>query len=383
MKQFAKAVVKQSIGLLGFELSRKSLHQTQLELEEGNLVVPRIWNYPFFTRMIPFRLGSSGQTIVLLGNVKEIEFLSAGLVQGGQNPVGIEWNWESGAELGEICSEARIIVCKLPVNEYQWRIMKQLRNRYGSRVIGIQELVLPFTTIQQGQSSLDYFSKTLTEIAPYYTGEKFFGPLDELNLVFPLAGKRVIEFGPMEGAQTAGLIRLGAQSVTCIEARAGSLIKTMIAQYCFGWENVTLIMDDFHNADRQKYGEFDLAFAHGVYYHSFAPFLFFENLMSLSDNIFIGGYCTAANTPPGPPSEVQYSFETLDYEGKKYRVKKVVIGNTFNNAVNHYAYQFDRGELLNFFRDRGYDLRIISDELVSEPWGDWYLRFLARKKTIV
>ena len=53
-------------------------------------------------------------------------------------------------------------------------------------------------------------------------------------------------------------------------------------------------MDDFHNADAHKYGRFDLAFAHGVYYHSFAPFLFFENLISLSDNIFIGGYTTNA-----------------------------------------------------------------------------------------
>ncbi len=130
-------------------------------------------------------------------------------------------------------------------------------------------------------------SRALQEIAPIYAGEQYFGPLDELNQVFPLAGKRIIEFGPMEGAQTAGLVQLGAQSVTAIEARGGSFIKTMIARYCFNWNNVEIVMDDFHNADRQKYGEFDLAFAHGVYYHSFVPFFFLENLMSLSDNIFI------------------------------------------------------------------------------------------------
>lgn len=378
MKQLAKDFLKRSFNLIGLELRRKSPQRDELDLEEGNLVVPRIWNHPCFKGMIPFRLDPS-RHIVLLGNPKEIEFLRSGFSR-DRDVTGIEWNWDSGTELDKIPGEAQIIVCKLPVNEPQWRIIKQLRQRYGSRVTGIQELVLPFTTIQQAQWSLDYFHKTLAEIAPYYVGEKFFGPLEELNGLLPLAGKRIIEFGPMDGAQTAGLIRLGVQSVTCIEARAVSLIKTMIAQYCFGWDNLTLIMDDFHNADRQKYGRFDLAFAHGVYYHSIAPFLFFENLMSLSDNIFIGGYCTAANAASGPPSVMEYSFETLDYEGKKYSVKKIKVGNTYNSAVNQYAYHFDREDLLNFFQNRGYELAIIFDAPVSDPWGDWYLRFLARKK---
>jgi hypothetical protein len=33
----------------------------------------------------------------------------------------------------------------------------------------------------------------------------------------------------------------------------------MIACYCFGWKNVSLVMDDFHNADAHKCGRFDLA----------------------------------------------------------------------------------------------------------------------------
>lgn len=71
-----------------------------------------------------------------------------------------------------------------------------------------------------------------------------------------------------QGFPEAGLINLGANCVTCIEARAESFIKTMVAKYAFRWDNVHLVMDDFHNADNLKYGRFDLAFAHGVYYHS-------------------------------------------------------------------------------------------------------------------
>ena len=139
-------------------------------------------------------------------------------------------------------------------------------------------------------------------------------------------------------------------------------------------------MDDFHNADAQKYGRFDLAFAHGVYYHSFAPFLFFENLMSLSENIFIGGYTTAVNEQVNPAPGLVYTYETLEYEGKRYKVRRIIIGNSYNTAVNQFAYHFDREDLLSFFKDRGYEVTIISDEPSDEPWGEWFLRFFASKK---
>jgi hypothetical protein len=377
----AKSAIKKSFDLIGFELRRKREQKEEWEMEDGSLVVPKIWNQPLFRDMVPLRLQSSTGPVVLLGSQNEIDFLSAGFVNAGRDVKSIKWDWESKPDLAAIPENALIIICKLPKNEQHWRVVKALKQQFGSRVIGIQELVLPFTTLQQGQSSFDYSVETFAEIGPLYLGDEFYGPLDELNKAFPLAGKTVIEFGPMEGAQTAGLVSLGVKSVLAIEARAVSFIKSMIAGYCFGWKNVSLVMDDFHNADVHKYGRFDLAFAHGVYYHSFAPFLFFENLMSLSDNIFLGGYTTNANQSVKPPSSLIYTFETLEYEGKKYRVKRIRIGNSFNSAINQFAYHFDRDDLLRFFEERGYDLTIIIDDASDDPWGDWFLTFVARKRT--
>lgn len=372
MKQIVKSTIKKSFGAAGLELRRKSEPVNQFEFEEGSLLVPKIWDKPFFQELISLRLGSTQQPILLLGSGRQIEFLRAGFGKHHKVTEGIEWDWQPDVDLSRFPRESPIIVCKLPHTEEQWRIMKRLRESYGARVIGIQELVLPLTTIQQGQACLTYSVNTMEELTRYYVGEEFFGPLDKLNAIFPLAGKRVIEFGPMEGSQTAGLVNLDVESVTCIEARAESFIKTMIAQYCLGWKNVKLIMDDFHNADGNKYGEFDLAFAHGVYYHSIAPFLFFENLMSLSKNIFMGGYTLINSTG---------SNDTITYDGQSYRVKKIEIGNTFNNAANEYAYHMDRDDLINFFQNRDYDIAIITDEKTTDPWGDWYLRFLATKRS--
>jgi hypothetical protein len=148
----------------------------------------------------------------------------------------------------------------------------------------------------------------------------------------------------------------------------------MVAQYALGWDNVRLVMDDFHNADDLKYGVFDLAFAHGVYYHSVAPFFFFENLMSLSDNIFIGGYVYDSQAASRDSQEI------LDYEGKSYVVKRVSMGRSYNAGVNQYGYHFTRDDLAGFFSERGYDVRVISDDEAGDEWGDRYLRFLASKK---
>ena len=370
VKQLVKSVIKKSFGTVGYELRRKTEPANHFEMEQGSLLVPSIWNHALFKSLIPLRLKTTEAPIVLLGSEGRTDYLRSSFARYNIVAESIGWDWQPEVDLSRFPSASLVVICELPQTEAQWRVVKKLKERYGARVTGIQELVLPFTTIVEAQASLTYCVEAMQELTTYYAGEQFFGPLAELDAAFPLAGRRVIEFGPMEGAQTAGLVNLGAESVTCIEARAVSFIKTMIAQYSLGWANVRLVMDDFHNADRNKYGAFDLAFAHGVYYHSFAPFLFFENLMSLSDNIFIGGYCLING---------EGANDTLAYEDQNFRVRRIHISNTYNNAANEFAYHFDRDELVNFFSSRGYNVTVISDEKPDDPWGDWFLRFLACK----
>lgn len=370
MKNILKSAVRKSLDSVGLEIHRRN-DKKSFQLIEGNLVVPNLWANPSYSDLIASRLDPSSTQVVLLGDRAQIDFLTPGIERLGLKTSGLVWDW--GHKDESIPDDATIILCKLPLSESQWRVVRALKQRYGSRLIGIQELALPFTAIHQAQASLTYSVDNFEELTSYYLGKDYFGEFfDELNAACPLKGKRVIEFGPMEGAQTAALVNLGAK-VTCIEARAVSFIKTMIAGYCFNWPNVSLVMDDFHNADAAKYGKFDLAFAHGVYYHSLAPFFFFENLMSLSDNIFIGGYCTG-------PTITGEGLETLEYEGRKFPAKRIAIGNTYNNAVNEYAYHLRNVDLIDFFRDRNYEVNVMLDEANVDPYGERYIRFLATRK---
>jgi hypothetical protein len=182
----------------------------------------------------------------------------------------------------------------------------------------------------------------------------------------------VIEFGPLEGCLTAGLVKLGVKSLTCIEARPENAIKTLVACYSFGWKHVELVMDDFHNVNHLKYGTYDLVFAHGVYYHSLAPFLFLENLCSLSENVFIGGFCATDSLPEG-------DYEILEYCGEKYRTKMHKEVDYFTSGVNPIGYFFHKDDLMKFFKERNYEVIVISDEAAEIAAGN-YLRFLACKK---
>lgn len=82
-------------------------------------------------------------------------------------------------------------------------------------------------------------------------------------------------------------------------------------------------------ADPAKYGRFDLAFAHGVYYDSTAPFVFLENLAGLADAVFVGGYVLKEGD----------AHEVLEHGGEAYRVRpyREAPGN-FTAGINPTSY---------------------------------------------
>jgi hypothetical protein len=287
----------------------------------------------------------------------------------------VDWDWPGALDFASLEGYGPIIVSRVPTASDQWELIAGLKQRFGSRIVTITELLLPFTQITILQKRLSYFFPTFDEVIPYYLGLKDFAPFEELNRQFPLQGRTVIEFGPLDGCQTAGLVKYGARRVDCIEARGDNVAKTRAAAHALGWENVRVIMDDFHNADRTKYGRYDLAFAHGVYYHSVTPFLFLENLVSLSDNVFLGGFCATDDNPAG-------EYFELKHDGAAYRVKSYDEGNTFVSGMNRVGYFFTKEDLIRFFERKGYAVKVISDKPVKKPrigQAGIYLRFLAQR----
>lgn len=353
----AKHILRKSFHAAGLEVQRRK-PATSRKSGGENDVMPNVAEHPGLQRLIATRVQHPA---ILLGAARDLEvyrtFIDASVM---------EWDWSANVELPD---GAQVVICSVPLRDEHWRAIRELKRTYGARVTTAQEIVLPFTPILFAQDKLNYFVKTIDGVAPFYMGEQWFGPIDRLHDLFPLTGRRVIEFGPFDGAQTAGLVHHGVRELICIEARAENFIKTLIAKEIFGWDHVRLVMDDMHNADEVKYGRFDLAFCHGTYYHTISPFVLLENLVSLSDNIFVGGFVLRDDAP----------FEIATYEGQDYRVQAFSeIEKWFTAGVNKTSYYFHPDDLMKFFSGRGYRITVMDDE-ENAGASKRFLRFLASR----
>ena len=303
--------------------------------------------------------------ILLLGDANTIESWQIEKNLSGKNIHIQSWTWTDAIDSGYA---GRIVICCAPYSAEHWNVIWKA-NSEAIRVTTLGELIAPFLQISVLMKSLDYLMKAMDNAIPFFLGKKYFGPLKELDEVFPLAGKKLIEFGCFDGYQSLGLCHLNAK-LTCLDARAENVIKTRAALNAVGFD-AQIFMDDFHNAHANKYGRFDLAFAHGVYYHSVAPFVFLENLISLSDSIFLGGFCATEDLPSMP-------WNDLEYQGRSYRAKHYLEVDNFTAGVNKHAWFFHKEDLKRFFTERGFKVTIISDELSSVTAGN-FTRFLASK----
>jgi hypothetical protein len=338
--------------------------------DRGNAVLGEVMESPALIRLLTTALLKTTESpLVLAGNDQRFAGAVEALRAGHRQAEWRTWRWGDGAETLVTGEPGRVALCVVPETADEWAEVASLKRRLAARLTLLPELLLPFTRITFLLDKVDYFIKDFDRLTQHYTGDWLFGKLDQLNTHWPLAGRSVIEFGPFDGGQTAALVRLGVRNVTCIEARAENVTKTRTAAEVFDWPQVRVIMDDFHNADATKYGRYDMAFAHGVYYHSVAPFVFLDNLLSLAPAIFLGGFCATDESPPGPWME-------LVHEGRTYRVKQYRETDNFTAGVNPVAYFFHGDDLLRFFSERGYAVTTISDEPKPVTAGR-FLRFLA------
>ncbi len=311
-------------------------------------------------------------SFLLAGNIGPFPDLTSPASPEAKTVSFLPLTWADAERNAPALTQGRLILTLLPVANDEWETVERLRKTYGGKMTLLLELLLPYSQVFHLHGALDYFNKKLDNLLQIYLGKKVNPAVEQLNGVYPLKGKSVIEFGPLDGAQTASLMTSGVQRLTCIEARPENVVKTRTAAEVFGWQNVQVSMDDFHNVSRANHGQFDLCFAHGVYYHSVAPFVFLENLRTLSETIFLGGYCATDELPPTP-------YLDLPYEGRTYRVKRYREANNSTAGINRSGYYFAKEDLARFFTERGHQVQVVA-EIVSDVSAGNYSRLLITKR---
>ena len=256
-----------------------------------------------------------------------------------------------------------------------YEAVSSLRTQRKGRVLTLLEVFGAACLFRAIDALVGYHVGPNLKLLEYMTGETILPPLARLNDRFPLAGKRVIEFGPLDGAMTGNLVALGAREVVCVEVRLMNVIKMLAARQWLRWDHVQVVNDDMHTVDAARHGRFDLVVAHGVYYHSIAPFQFLRNLVTLGDAIYLGRFC--AN-----PARLVRPLVELPFEGHVYRAQPFDDPLQSDGAGIHpIGYYFIPEDVVAFFEREGMSVEVIDlEESPAHKAGGTYLRLLARAR---
>jgi SAM-dependent methyltransferase len=110
----------------------------------------------------------------------------------------------------------------------------------------------------------------------------------EMGLSGGFSGRDVLELGPLEGGHTYLIDRLGAASVTAVEANARAYLKCLIAKETFGMSSRTrFLLGDVLSYLQTTDRIFDITIACGILYHLTNPVELLELLGQRSRAIFL------------------------------------------------------------------------------------------------
>jgi len=130
------------------------------------------------------------------------------------------------------------------------------------------------------QHLVDIFRGEWSSILPESQGSLTGGTIDLFNdqriqwaaeQFGGFAGQCILELGPLEAGHTYMLEKMGAASVSAIEANTRAFLKCLIVKELYGLSRCRFMLGDFVQFLRETDQQFDCCIASGVLYHMINP----------------------------------------------------------------------------------------------------------------
>ena len=102
-----------------------------------------------------------------------------------------------------------------------------------------------------------------------------------------LAGKSVLELGPMEAGHTYMLERAGAARITAIEANPHAFLKCLIAKEILKLQRADFLFGDFVQYLEAKPARADVVIACGVLYHMADPVGLIKKISAIAPRLYL------------------------------------------------------------------------------------------------
>jgi SAM-dependent methyltransferase len=147
------------------------------------------------------------------------------------------------------------------------------------------------TRLPSSTNALDLFAGRWTSDIPGHEGYGTLGLFNAPLIAWFLeksggvAGRRILELGPLEGGNTRTLSMAGAH-VTAIEANAGAYLRCLITKEVLGFD-AKFLLGDFASFVAHTTERYDAVVASGVLYHMERPIELLKDLARITKSIMI------------------------------------------------------------------------------------------------
>lgn len=176
-----------------------------------------------------------------------------------------------------------------------------------------------------------------------------------------LAGKSILELGPLEGAHAYMFERAGAGSVTSIEANTHAYLKCLIVKEILGLTHTRFLCGDFLEYLRNSPPRFDAVCASGVLYHMTVPIELLALIGKVTDRLFLWTHYYDAEHVRANRTLAKRFTATLDsdYEGLPYRLHRYqyrgsFVRREFCGGTRPYAHWLSREDILAALKHFGF-----------------------------
>lgn len=175
-----------------------------------------------------------------------------------------------------------------------------------------------------------------------------------------LAGKTVLELGPLEGYDTWRFESLGAASVLSIEGNRDNFLKCLVLKNILGMR-ATFLLGDMIRYLHETPTRWDLCWASGVLYHLADPLALLEGLARVSRVVFIWTHYIDGSRVSDPDMRRHLDparNKTVDYHGRSitlhHRNYNQLPGPYFSGGDQSFSYWMEKDDILHVLRRVGF-----------------------------
>lgn len=172
--------------------------------------------------------------------------------------------------------------------------------------------------------------------------------------------KTVLELGPLEGAHTHMLERMGAASITAIEANTRAYLKCLIVKELLNLQRAHFLCGDFVEYLRTTVERFDVVVANGVLYHVANPAELLSLLAGVTNRVLLWTVYYDREILERSPhiarrivASTPAEFRGFSYTQHRYEYREALLVEGFCGGTSQYSHWLSRDDILNALRHFG------------------------------